>query len=328
MKRPDSPSTLKRPNLKSSVALLTLMTKYAFMLFSAGLLIDLIGYVYYGSKCLVAINAVNILLLIALFAGFVRKKISANNAMLCILSSIVLNLAFSIIHMAIFPASPHTSFFILMSMGISFVPVMLARLTSKRYYSVIFIAICIGVYFFAAVTVGDKVLLYNVPILLLLLIGTSVISSYTMEMTRRIEREKARTETEWNKLVDLLDLDEQQIRMLREGKLTQCDIENLMAKMTDGIRELILRHAMIVVHDDQSMTNALKRKHSGLTSGELELCCLIIKGYSSGEISRMRGVGVSTITSTRCRLRQKISLTDGENLKSYLESVVNEDLVK
>lgn len=326
MKRPDDIGTLKRPNLKSSVALLTIMLKYAFMFFCAGMGLDLIGYIYYGITFLAVINTINLLLLTAIFISFMLKRLSADAAMLFLLSSLVLNLAMSIIHMALQPSTLQTSFYVLLSMGISFVPIVMARLTSRRYFSVIFIAICMGAYFFAAIVIGDKALLFSVPIILLLLIGAAVLSAYTMEMTRRVEREKAKAETEWNNLADMLDLDKQQIAMLKQGKLTQDDIENLMAKMTDSIKELILRNAMIVVHDDQSMANALKRKHPGLTSGELELCCMIVKGYSAGNISRIRGVGVSTITSTRCRLRHKISLPEGESLKSYLESVVNEDL--
>ncbi len=320
-------STIRRPNLKSSGTLLALMVSYAFLFFCIGLGADLATYIYHGSATLAIINAAAIAIIVAVFVLFVLKRVSPDTAMLVMLSSITLAPSLSIIYMALNPVADN-SFCILSATGVCFVPVLMARLTSRQHFSIVFIAVSVGSYVFAGIYLRDNLLIYSAPMFLLLLTGAAILSSYTKEMTRRIEREKLEAETEWNKLVRFLDLDKQQIDTLKHDTLTKEDIAKLMSNMTEAVQELILQNAKLVVHDDQSMMKALRQKHPALTSGELELCCMIIRGHSVGDISRMRGVGISTITSTRSRLRQKIALPEGEILKSYLESVVNGNMAE
>lgn len=301
------------------------MNKYAYPLFCIGLCADLLFHIYTEQSAIALINAVNIAVIIALFILFRRNTISADTSMQIMLSTSVLNTCLTMIFLAISPKQ-HSSFSILLAMGISFFAVLLVRLTSRRYLAVIYIVLCTSSYIFAGIKLGDTSLLYNTPTLLLLLLSTYILYSYTMALSRNIEEDKMSAEEEWKKLLNYIGLDKQQLDILRNGNPTNNDISKLISRMDEGVQEIIMQNAKAVVHDDQIIMDSLRHKHPNITAGELELCCMIVKGHTVSDISRIRGVGASTVTSTRSRLRQKISLPAKESLKSYLEAVVNNNI--
>ena len=75
------------------------------------------------------------------------------------------------------------------------------------------------------------------------------------------------------------------------------------------------------MEDSREYAEDIRKLHPTITATELQICCYIIEGKSSEEISQLMGVGVSTITSNRCRIRTKLGISKERSLKVYLDSV-------
>ena len=78
-----------------------------------------------------------------------------------------------------------------------------------------------------------------------------------------------------------------------------------------------------VIHSEEMVREAIRKRHPELTDAEAEVALLIVKDKTVSEIYEIRHVSPSTVTSIRSRLRKKAGLRPEESLKSHLKSVVN-----
>ncbi|MEQ6124966.1 7TM diverse intracellular signaling domain-containing protein [Pseudotenacibaculum sp. MALMAid0570] len=65
----------------------------------------------------------------------------------------------------------------------------------------------------------------------------------------------------------------------------------------------------------------LKLKHNDLTETDIEICSLMMLGFSSKEICNLRSTTIFALKSSRYRLRKKFNLSPEESLKEYLKNI-------
>lgn len=75
------------------------------------------------------------------------------------------------------------------------------------------------------------------------------------------------------------------------------------------------------VFDLNSFINALKLKHPILTKTDIEIACFIRLGKTRREIAVLRGITVSSMKTSRSRLRKKMELSKDVLLDDYLASL-------
>ncbi|WP_111709404.1 helix-turn-helix transcriptional regulator [Lutibacter citreus] len=69
---------------------------------------------------------------------------------------------------------------------------------------------------------------------------------------------------------------------------------------------------------NKSFYNALKNQYPELSNRDHRLCALIKLNFSSKEISRLIGVSMQSVNTSRYRLRKKMNLSKDENLSEVL----------
>ena len=65
----------------------------------------------------------------------------------------------------------------------------------------------------------------------------------------------------------------------------------------------------------------LKYQYPKLTRTDLEIACFVVLGKSRKEIANLRAVKISTIKTSRHRLRKKLTLSSDILLNDYLKSI-------
>jgi DNA-binding NarL/FixJ family response regulator len=84
--------------------------------------------------------------------------------------------------------------------------------------------------------------------------------------------------------------------------------------------ELTMNHHSYDINLIQ-FSKKLKHQHPKLTRTDLEIACFIVLGKSRREIADLRSVKVSSIKTSRHRLRKKMFLSSDILLDDYLKSI-------
>ncbi|MFY0598191.1 MAG: tetratricopeptide repeat protein [Cyclobacteriaceae bacterium] len=65
----------------------------------------------------------------------------------------------------------------------------------------------------------------------------------------------------------------------------------------------------------------LKEKFPALTQSDHRLCALIKLNFSSKDMSRLMGISIESVHTTRYRLRKKLNLSRSENLEDFISTI-------
>jgi DNA-binding CsgD family transcriptional regulator len=77
-----------------------------------------------------------------------------------------------------------------------------------------------------------------------------------------------------------------------------------------------------ILHDFQEFPFKLSKLHPVITKTDVEIACFIVLGKSRQEIADLRNVAVSSIKTSRTRLRKKLGLSKDILLDEYLKSLL------
>lgn len=111
------------------------------------------------------------------------------------------------------------------------------------------------------------------------------------------------------------------LKFVRSDKISLYQIEELIAALGRKEETSIAKHVKDEIEKNSDYSNDIRRMHPNLTALELKICTYIVRDKKSEEICKLMNVGLSTITAYRCRIRKKMKLKKGENLKTYLGSI-------
>ncbi|MEO0470438.1 MAG: tetratricopeptide repeat protein [Bacteroidota bacterium] len=192
----------------------------------------------------------------------------------------------------------------------------------------------------------DQILLLQRTLLIGSLLSLIVIGGvffYAIRARHRTEKEliARRQRLETQKSRELIELKNKELAAFAL-KLIEKDsfIENLKHTLTEG-RGDIKRHevAQIVKHEaindkrkweefearfvavNERFYDKLTHQFPSLTQGDLKLCALLKLNFSSKEMAKLLGMSVDSVHTTRHRLRKKLHLSRGTNLKEFISRV-------
>ena len=131
------------------------------------------------------------------------------------------------------------------------------------------------------------------------------------EITINNEDKFIPSEKQWQKFIDFIG----------SNRITETQIEEIIIAMSGKEGASVIQQIKKEMEDSREYAEDIRKLHPTITATELQICCYIIEGKSSEEISQLMGVGGSTITSNRCRIRTKLGISKERSLKVYLDSV-------
>ena len=106
-----------------------------------------------------------------------------------------------------------------------------------------------------------------------------------------------------------------------QGDINRQEVRQLLNSITssnaDNWKEFEARFLSV----NKSFYQRLNRQFPELTQGDQKLCALIKLNFSSKEIAKLLGISVESTHTTRSRLRKKLSLSRGDNLKEFIANV-------
>lgn len=111
------------------------------------------------------------------------------------------------------------------------------------------------------------------------------------------------------------------LQFVGSDRITERQMEEVIAAMSRKDDMTFVKQMKEKIELNCDYAGDIRRKHPKITATELQICCYIVEGKSSKEIAKLMGVGTSTITANRSRLRTKLGIAHGRNLKVYLDSI-------
>ena len=105
------------------------------------------------------------------------------------------------------------------------------------------------------------------------------------------------------------------------GSLNKEEINKIVGSMSydtsDNWKEFEARFISV----NKSFYEQLNERFPKLTQGDQKICALVKLNFSSKEMSKLLGISVESVHTTRYRLRKKLNLTRKENLKEFIASI-------
>ena len=300
--------------------LLTAIFIYSSIFFAAGLTYDIVLYTLDAKWFLLAANTAALLMMGAVFAVYAAGKTDSDIALFANMLIVTLNLAVSIVYEGIVNG-PDASFTVLLGMCICALPIIMASLTGIRAAPVIITLIIIRSYSVSAILIGDEKLFLCMPILMLIYTGAPIALKSIVILSRRLEREKIEITREKSEFLRIMNIEAERFKLI--GAHGTREAAKLMDELDAKVRDTLVSQVKHVIHSEEMVREAIRKRHPELTDAEAEVALLIVKDKTVSEICEIRHVSPSTVTSIRSRLRKKAGLRPEESLKSHLKSVVN-----
>lgn len=300
--------------------LLTAIFIYSSIFFAAGLTYDIVLYTLDAKWFLLAANTAALLMMGAVFAVYAAGKTDSDIALFANMLIVTLNLAVSIVYEGIVNR-PDASFTVLLGMCICALPIIMASLTGIRAAPVIITLIIICSYSVSAILIGDEKLFLCMPILMLIYTGAPIALKSIVILSRRLEREKIEITREKSEFLRIMNIEAERFKLI--GTHGTREAAKLMDELDAKVRDTLVSQVKHVIHSEEMVREAIRKRHPELTDAEAEVALLIVKDKTVSEICEIRHVSPSTVTSIRSRLRKKAGLRPEESLKSHLKSVVN-----
>ncbi len=292
-----------------------LISTFVFM---AGLTVNFFLYLDRGRTLNAIVDGVSLLILFSVYLLLTTKKWSADRAVIVHVIVIALNFCISIFTEAIEPTD-ESRLWILMTIAVSIVPVLFAGMTTRRRLPLVVALAIIVSYTAASIIMKDVAMMTQIPTITLLFAAMALGYSYILYICRLTERENIRMSEEQSRIFDYFYFTPKQWEKIREGRMSRQKLRALMEKADKSESAVIDLSAKETQYDGEAIKRKLSHDWPKLTAADIELCDLILRGYSAGEIARIQGLGIQSITSRRSRLRTKLGLAPGENLNSFLK---------
>ena len=140
----------------------------------------------------------------------------------------------------------------------------------------------------------------------------SKLSSHDLESTRisTANAEKTSTLKTLCELIASLDVDPSMKQRISSCCLNLVETGQKEAQLNTELTEA-----------DSTFISMLQKRHPNLNQRELRICLLIKLDYSSRDISRLMGLSVRGIESTRYRIHRKMDIDKHRSLKTYLTNL-------
>lgn len=313
------PVNLKLTDIKT---VMRSMCFYSVAFFSVGVIFDLVLYIIEAKLMLAAINILTLIVFAISMILYFSHRIDEYTTIFIQLIIIVFNILLSMLHEAWLPDGD-SKLNIIVNMCIYLVPVILSAISKYKYTPYFISVLGLSVYTFTCVMTDSKDMLAYLPTLMLVFIGIPVVLVNVIGVTTRIESENAKFMRQQEVLLETLDFDPKLLHLLDSDNMNQKHVTEFLDKLDGRLRDAIIARVREVMNTEEKAIKAISGVYPNLTTGEMDICLMILDGKTVSEICEIRHVSPSTVTSMRSRLRTKLGLSKGESLEGHLRSLVN-----
>lgn len=122
-------------------------------------------------------------------------------------------------------------------------------------------------------------------------------------------------EAQWDLLIDIV----------QAPHTSRQQTEELFGRMQKVIGDRLMIKAKRLLASEELMERINEKRGLSLTANEVRLCCLILEDKSVRDISRLLYINESSVRANRSRIRKKLNLAKGTNLKAHLLMLVGKE---
>lgn len=274
---------------------------------------------------IIAFHIVFLLTTILLY-GF---RVLSISSMLCILlSSMMLQLSSGTIYQACIYTTETSIPIILTNVVLMVMYFILAIMTHIRFLSIGMAVLTIGSMITCSIITGNRhmantTILLSTGIIMLLFIGNRLKQDVSSLQQNKEERDR---EDAW--FFGALNISKEEafriLKLSQRKDLSSKQKEKLLNLLDENSRSTLLSVATELVQKKQQNLSTLDNRTLSLTSYEKEICLLIVQGMNSTEIAGKLKKNFSSITTTRAKIRRKLGLKTGDDLREELLRLVND----
>ena len=106
-----------------------------------------------------------------------------------------------------------------------------------------------------------------------------------------------------------------------EGDIKRREVKQLVNSISNSSKDNWKEFEARFLAVNKSFYDKLNEQFPKLTQGDQKLCALIKLNFSSKEMAKLLGISVESVHTTRSRLRKKLNLSRGMNLKEFIANV-------
>lgn len=181
----------------------------------------------------------------------------------------------------------------------------------------------------AASMIGRMKVVQSVILITLFTVFFTFLSDMLLRNVKHLQRENKQYHNDEQRLLAILRLNRKEIMSYVE----MCRTENAEDKDTDRLFNMLSEKAQSNVINaverkkaiDASRAKDIQERLPGLTPMEMEVARLILRDYKLSQIADYTGKSESNISVVRSRMRKKLGLAPGDNLREALLKLTSKD---
>ena len=315
-------------SVTSEKALRALLLKIIAAFFMIALVIDVVIFPPYGGFVrwfVLGVYAVSDLSILFIYLLFRHGRIDDNRAL--ILQALVIS-AQQYADMVIRTVAPGpiSDITFVAAVNVMMIPVLAAGFTTRKKMPFILAGICMLIYCTGTYIVGSIAFIIFVS-LTVQLFGIAVLQRVIMNAWRQAELTKQRIAEQNAVISRFFNITKKEIELITGGKMTRQRAAKLLERSEKTVSTALIDRVKDVIVKEETVKQAIRKAHTGLTDKDLQLCCHIAEGLTTSEIANVVSQVVSSVTARRSRLRTKLGLKEGDSLRDYILMLVNREII-
>ena len=211
------------------------------------------------------------------------------------------------------------------AVNLMIIPVFAAGLTSLKKLPFILAGICMLLYCVCTYILGS--LAFNIFVSLTVqLFGIAILQRIIMNAWRQAELTKQRIAKQNAVISRFFNITNKEFELIAGGKMTRQKAAALLERSEKTVSTALIDRVKDVIVKEETVKQAIRKAHTGLTAKDLQLCCYIAEGLTTSEIAHVLHHAISSVTARRSRLRTKLGLNDGDSLRDYILMLVSKSM--
>lgn len=304
---------------------------YASLGYILGIALNIMTLLGPQSFSILMTNAIHALLILLLIILYTRRIISLYKATMLLIISIQIEIPLEMIHIA------QTEGYIMGVTGVLGNMILLGMLLVLsiaayiRYLPYIQSAISIITLCVCAYITQDANLWHLAPVLALAFGVISFMGDRLIHGVTTLQTSKDNLNKEQNKIFEFLDINKEELFKLIKysgyKKLTDTQQNKMLELLGEKTKAVVMNAATNRIEKKMRNLAALDAPELALSKYQKEICVDIIDGLSVMELAAKYQKQQTAITTTRAKIRAKLSLNKDDNLsEALLKLVVQDDL--
>ncbi len=303
-----------------------ILLKLIAAFFLLGLAIEIVVFPRVEHWPLFCVYIASDLLLLLAYLLFRRGLIDDNRAL--VMQALAISAAqCTDMVMQIAAPGPDTGIVLMASACIMIVPVIAAGMTTWKPLPFLLAGICMLIYGIGAFVSGNEALANMFVSLTFLLAGIAVLQRILMNAWRHADYTRERVAEQNAVISRFFNVTPKELELITKGKMTRQKATELLERSERKVSTALIDRVKDVIVKEETVKQAIRKTHSGLTDKDLQLCCHIAEGLTAGEIAHITSKALSSVTARRSRLRTKLGLKEGESLRDHIMMLVNREVV-